>query len=107
MLGSAALTAFFRAARCARNCVAVKPAAETSLSPRKGSGDVSPALVALRRLVVRVAGSRLAAFAAVELSTVLNLACTTGTKTICAMRSPGSMVKCFWPRFQTDTISWP
>ena len=40
-------------------------------------------------------------------STRRNVACTTGTMTICAMRSIGLIVNAAWPRFQQLTISWP
>ena len=40
-------------------------------------------------------------------STTLKLACTTGTMTICAMRSNGWMVNAVWPRFHTETSNWP
>ncbi len=40
-------------------------------------------------------------------STRRNAACTTGTITICAMRSIGSIVKAVSPRFQQLTISGP
>ena len=38
-------------------------------------------------------------------STISNSACTTGTITICAMRSPGLIVKLCLPRFQQETNS--
>src|SRR5690606_34752810 len=40
-------------------------------------------------------------------STSSKCACTTGTSTSCAMRSPMAMVTGVWPRFQHDTISSP
>jgi len=40
-------------------------------------------------------------------STTSNSTCTTGTMTICAMRSPGSIVKAAAPRFQHETINCP
>ena len=40
-------------------------------------------------------------------STTSNSTCTTGTMTICAMRSPGLTVKEAAPRFQHDTINGP
>jgi hypothetical protein len=40
-------------------------------------------------------------------STRRNVACTTGTITICAMRSIGLTVNSVWPRFQQLTINWP
>ena len=42
-----------------------------------------------------------------KVSTMSKCACTTGTSTSCAMRSPMAMVKGVWPRFQHDTISSP
>ena len=44
---------------------------------------------------------------ATKSSTMLKLACTTGTITSCAMRYIGSMVKATSLRFQALTISWP
>jgi len=40
-------------------------------------------------------------------STTRKLGCTTGTITICAMRSIGWIVNASLPRFHTLTISWP
>ena len=40
-------------------------------------------------------------------STMFSATCTTGTMTICAMRSPGCTVKSTLPRFQHETMSWP
>ena len=40
-------------------------------------------------------------------STISSSTCTTGTTTICAMRSPGCTVKRSRARFQHDTITWP
>ena len=44
---------------------------------------------------------------AAKSSTTSSRTCTTGTMTICAMRSPGCTVKSVAPRFQHDTMSCP
>ena len=43
----------------------------------------------------------------VDTTSTIKATCTTGTTTSCAMRSNGSMVKVFWPRFHVDIMSSP
>ena len=44
---------------------------------------------------------------AAKSSTTSSRTCTTGTMTICAMRSPGCTTNSSALRFQQDTMSWP
>ena len=44
---------------------------------------------------------------AAKSSTTSSRTCTTGTITICAMRSPGCTTNSTALRFQQDTMSWP